>query len=36
MDQVTVGLAMLIAIGADGKSDRNHDFYTIVHIFRKI
>ena len=36
MDQVAVGLAMLIAIGADGKSDRNHDFYTIVHIFRKI
>ena len=26
MNQVTVGLAMLIAIGADGKSDRNHEF----------
>jgi len=26
MDQVTVGLAMLLAIGADGKSNRFHGF----------
>lgn len=36
MDQVTVGHAMLLAIGADGKSDRYHIFYTIVHVYRKI
>ena len=31
-----VPFMMVLAIGANGKSDRNHDFYTIVHIFRKI
>lgn len=36
MDQVTVGRAMLLAIGADGKSDHYHIFYAIVHVYRKI
>lgn len=32
MDQVAVGPTML----PDGKSDRYHIFYTIVHVYRKI